>query len=374
MKQNLKHFLRKKKFIGFFIILISVNLSFGQSKAEKIDQLMNLYEEYGKFNGSVLVAEKGEVIYKKGIGLANMEWNIPNRSNTKHRIASITKQFTAMLIMQLVEQGKLNLNVPISTYVPDYPKSTGNQITLHHLLTHTSGIPNFRAFKIFNNISRNSHTPKEIVNVFKDSMLQFIPGEKFEYSNSGYALLGLIIENVTGKTYQQNLQESIFNPLKMNNSGYDQHETILLNRSSGYTKNGSAFKNSDYIDMSIPYAAGSIYSTVEDLYLWDQALYTNNLLSLKSRELMFFNHTSAGPWHYGYGWVIKEDAKGKSDEYLKILEHNGGINGYNTMISRIPLDKHLIVLLNNTGNAPLDEINLAIRNILYDKPYLLPGK
>jgi CubicO group peptidase (beta-lactamase class C family) len=342
------------------------------SKADKINQLMQLYQEAGKFNGSVLVAEKGEVIYKRGLGLANMEWNISNQPNTKHRIASITKQFTALLIMQLVEQGKLKLNSPIITYIPDYPKASGNQITVHHLLTHTSGIPNFRAFKIFNEISKTKHTPKEIVSVFKDSTLQFVPGEKFSYSNSGYTLLGVIIENITGKTFEQNLQESIFTPLKMNNSGYDHHDTILEHRSSGYVRHGSGYKNADYIDMSIPYAAGSIYSTVEDLYLWDQALYSDKLLSLEYRELMYSKYTSAGPWHYGYGWIIKEDAKGALDETLRVLEHNGGVNGYNTLISRIPLDKHLIVLINNTGKSPLDEINVAIRNILYDKSYQLP--
>jgi CubicO group peptidase (beta-lactamase class C family) len=355
---------------GFFILLTISSSLFAQTKSEHIDQLMKIYTKNGAFNGSVLVAENSNVILNKGYGFANMEWNMPNQSNTKHRLASITKQFTAMLIMRLVEQGKLNLNTPIINYISDYPKIVGNQITLHHLLTHTSGIPNFRSFKIFNDISKTVHTPKEIVNIFKDSTLQFNPGEKFAYSNSNYTLLGLIIENVTEKSFEENLQESIFTLLKMNNSGYDYAETVLKNRSSGYQKDGEVFKNADFIDMSIPYAAGSIYSTVDDLYLWDQALYTNKLLSDKSKDLMFSNHIPAGPWHYGYGWIIKED----SYDNLKILEHNGGINGFNTLISRIPSDQHLVVLINNTGGAPLDEINLAIRSILYDQAYNLPKK
>lgn len=373
-KQHHKQFLFKLNLLGILFVLGTTYISFGQTKTEKIDHLMEVYAEQGTFNGSILVAENSSITISKGFGLANMEWKIPNQSNTKHRLASITKQFTAMLIMQLTEQGKLDLNIPITTYIPDYPKSTGTIITIHHLLTHTSGIPNFLSFPIFNDVSKKNNTPEEIVTVFKDSTLQFTPGEKFNYSNSGYTLLGLIIENVTGKTFEQNLHELIFTPLKMSNSGYDHFETILKNRSTGYEREGENFRNSNYIDMSIPYAAGSIYSTVEDMYLWDQALYTNKLLTDKSKDLMFSSHISVGPWHYGYGWIIKEDSKGNSNDNLRILEHNGGINGFNTLISRIPSEKHLVVLINNTGKAPLDEINLAIRNILYNKPYDLPKK
>jgi CubicO group peptidase (beta-lactamase class C family) len=369
-KQHHKQSFFKLIFLGILFVLATTFTSFGQTKSEKIDHLMKVYNEQGKFNGSILVAENSSITISKGFGLANMEWNIPNQSNTKHRLASITKQFTAMLIMQLTEQGELNVDIPITTYLPDYPKSTGNIITIHHLLTHTSGIPNFLSFPIFNDISKKKNTPEEIVSVFKDSTLQFTPGEKFNYSNSGYTLLGLIIENVTGKTFEQNLHELIFTPLKMSNSGYDHFETILKNRSTGYERDGENFRNSNYIDMSIPYAAGSIYSTVEDMYLWDQALYTNKLLTDKSKDLMFSSHVPVGPWHYGYGWIIKEN----SNDNLRILEHNGGINGFNTLISRIPSEKHLVVLINNTGKAPLDEINLAIKNILYNKPYELPKK
>src|SRR5688500_8955831 len=140
--------------LGVFIVAGMFNVSYGQTKVDKLDKLISVYAEYGKFNGSVLVAEKGKVIYKKGFGLADMEWNIPNQPDTKHRLGSITKQFTAMAIMQLVEQGKLKLDVPISTYLPDYPKRHGDVITVHHLLTHTSGIPNMTSFPRFGKIGR----------------------------------------------------------------------------------------------------------------------------------------------------------------------------------------------------------------------------
>ena len=354
---------------------MTFNVSIGQTKTDQIDKLMHLYSEYGQFNGSVLVADAGKVIYKKGFGMANMEWNIPNQPDTKHRLGSVTKQFTSMLILQLAEQGKLKLDVPISTYLPNYPKASGDKITIHHLLTHTSGIPNYTSFPNFvKNLSINSYSPEAFVKVFADLPLEFTPGEKFAYSNSGYFLLGYIIEKVTGKTYEQCLQENILTPLKMNNTGFDHHETILKNRASGYEKNGKNYINASYLDLSIPYAAGSLYATVEDLYLWDQALYTDQLLSTKYRDLLFNSYIPAGSGHYGYGWFINKAFIGEKNDSLTVIEHGGGINGFNTLVSRIPSDKNLVVLLNNTGGSNLNEMNIAIRNILYNKPYSLPKK
>ena len=198
------------------IALLFCNLSFSQSITEQLDKLINTYTEYGKFNGSVLVANQGKVIFTKGFGMANMEWDIPNKPNTKHRLGSITKQFTAMLILQLAAENKLDLQAPITTYLPDYPKETGDKITTHHLLTHTSGIPNYTSFPdFFQNESRNPYTPDEFVKKFDAKSLDFEPGEKFSYSNSGYFLLGVIIEKVTGKSYEQMLNDHIFSPLNM---------------------------------------------------------------------------------------------------------------------------------------------------------------
>lgn len=375
MKQCSKHFAVKTILIGLFIQLTTLTVSIGQTKMEQIDKLMNLYSEYGQFNGSILVADAGKVIYKKGFGMANMEWNIPNQSDTKHRLGSVSKQFTAMLIVQLAEQGKLKLDAPIATYLPDYPKASGDKITIHHLLTHTSGIPNYTSFPNFaKDLSINMYSPEAFVKVFADLPLEFMPGEKFAYSNSGYFLLGYIIEKVSGKTYEQSLQDNILTPLKMNNTGFDHHETILKNRASGYEKNGKNYSNASYLDLSIPYAAGSLYSTVDDLYLWNQALYTEQLLSTKYKDLIFNSYIPAGPGHYGYGWFINKAFNGEKNDSLTVIEHGGGINGFNTLVSRIPSDKNLVVLLNNTSGANLNEMNKAIRNILYNKPYSLPKK
>ena len=372
MKAFKNHLFSIKSILIFSVLLC--NMGFAQTKVEQIDKLINTYAEYGKFNGSVLVADHGKVIYKKGFGMANMEWDIPNQSNTKHRLGSITKQFTAMLILQLVAEGKLDLQAPITTYLSDYPKDKGDKITTHHLLTHTSGIPNYTSFpRFFQDESRNPYKPDEFVKKFQDKALDFSPGEKFSYSNSGYFLLGVIIEKLSGKTYEELLHDNIFSPLNMNDSGYDNHADILKNRATGYEKNGNDYVNSRYLDMSLPYAAGSLYSTAEDLYLWDQALYTNKLLPQKYMDMYFKPYISAwGNNHYAYGWGVGKVALGKSIDSIYTIGHGGGINGFNTNITRAPSSKSLVVLLSNASGAPLNQITRAILGITHGKDYSLP--
>ena len=375
MKRN-NHILFKRASLLLLVAFLFLGTtSFAQSTTKKLDKLINTYTEYNKFNGSVLVAEKGKVIYKKGFGLANMEWEIPNASNTKHRLGSISKQFTGMLILQLAEAGKIDLHVPITTYLTNYPKKSGDVITTHHLLTHSAGIPNYTSFPdFFKDKSRNPFTPDEFVKEFADMELEFTPGEEFRYSNSGYFLLGVLIEKISGKTYEEMLHENIFKPLNMNDSGFDHHADILKNRATGYEKQGNKLINSRYLDMSIPYAAGSLYSTVEDLYKWDQALYSNKLLSKKYMDLFFGAHIKSGDSHYGYGWSIGNETIGSTEKQVAAISHGGGINGFNTLITRATDDKSLIVLLNNTGGAPLGNMAKGIRGIMYDETYDLPKK
>ncbi|HZV68571.1 MAG TPA: serine hydrolase domain-containing protein [Saprospiraceae bacterium] len=364
----------KKFYSLIFIVFVLLNYACGQSKTEKIEALINMYAEFGLFNGSVLVAEKGNIIYKTGKGWANVEWEIPNQPDTKHRLASITKQFTAMLIVQLASENKLKLDVPISSYLPDYPKKTGDIITIHHLLTHTSGIPNYTSFPNYREIMQDPKSAEELVSLFADSTLEFTPGNRFQYSNSGYVLLGYIIEKITGLPYEQVLQNKIFTPLKMNNSGYDHNDVVIKKRASGYDQVGNTFQHTNYIDMSVPYSAGGIYSTVEDLYLWDQALYTEKLVPQKYRDLLFGSHIPAGQQFYGYGWEMGKMPVGSSDDVVQIISHSGSINGFGTLITRIPSDKSSIILLNNAGGAPLYDITIGITGILQDKPYSLPKK
>lgn len=317
------------------IILLSVQvqtLAQTQSqKTAKIDEVMTLASKYGLFNGSVLVAENGKVIYKKGLGLANMEWNIPNTPETRFRLGSITKQFTATLILQLVEQGKVKLDGKLSDYLPDYRKDIGQKVTVHQLLNHTSGIPSYTGLPgFFNEISRDPYSVGDFVKKYASNDLQFEPGTKFSYNNSGYFLLGAIIEKVTGQPYERVLKEKIFDPLGMKNTGYDHHATILEKRASGYVKTPDGYVNAPYLDMSLPYAAGSMYSTVDDLYLWDQALYTDRVLSAQSKELMYKPTLR----DYAYGWFIAKAKLGTGTETVPSINHGGGINGFNTLIMR----------------------------------------
>jgi CubicO group peptidase (beta-lactamase class C family) len=359
--------------VAVIAFVATFTVSFAQTKTTQLDELLNKYTEYGQFNGSVLVADHGKVIYKKGFGLANREWDIPNAPDTKHRLGSITKQFTAMLIMQLVAEGKLDLQATISKYLPDYSKVNGEKITIHQLLNHTSGTPNYTSFpNFFKELSRNPYTPTEMVRMYADSILDFTPGERFSYSNSGYITLGAIIEKVTGKSYEEVLQEKIFTPLKMNNSGYDHHNTILKKRAAGYEMKGSKPENAPYIDMSTPYAAGSMYSTVEDLFIWDQALYTEKLLPKKYRDMMYEKYVPAFGQYYGYGWSVGYFPVGNTKDSTEIIGHGGGINGFNTLITRMPKEKSTIILLNNTGRAPLEDITIAINGILHGATYDLP--
>lgn len=372
MKSN-KNSLSRTAFVAVIAFVATLTVSFAQTKTTQLDDLLNKYTEYGQFNGSVLVADHGKVIYKKGFGLANREWDIPNAPDTKHRLGSITKQFTAMLIMQLVAGGKLDLQATVSKYLPDYSNVNGDKITIHQLLNHTSGTPNYTSFpNFFKELSRNPYTPTEMVRMYADSILDFTPGERFSYSNSGYITLGAIIEKVTGKSYEEVLQEKIFTPLKMNNSGYDHHNTILKKRAAGYEMKGSKPENAPYIDMSTPYAAGSMYSTVEDLFIWDQALYTEKLLPKKYRDMMYEKYVPAFGQYYGYGWSVGYFPVGNTKDSTEIIGHGGGINGFNTLITRMPKEKSTIILLNNTGRAPLEDITIAINGILHGATYDLP--
>lgn len=351
------------------ILLTCQHLAVAQDHAAKIQEVLALAHKYRQFNGSALVAENGKIIYKGAFGSANMEWNIPNTPDTKFRLGSITKQFTATVILQLVEQGKIKLDAKLTDYLPEYRKDTGDKVTIHHLLTHTSGIPSYTSQPgFFENVSRNPYKVDEFVKKYASGDLEFEPGSRYFYNNSGYFLLGAIIERVTGKPYEQVLKANIFDPVGMTNTGYDHHDTIISKRASGYRKTPDSYTNAPYLDMSIPYAAGSLYSTVEDLYLWDQALYTDKLLSTQSKALMYKPFLE----EYGYGWVVTNASFKQNDQPVQVITHDGGINGFTTTIVRFPKEKHLIVMLDNTGSEYLNRLSDSIARIIYNQSYEPP--
>lgn len=334
---------------------------FSQDKSQKIDDYVNLYGSLGQFNGSILVAEDGNIIYSKGIGYADMENKIPNQPDTKFRLASITKQFTATLIMQLVEKGKINLDGKLSDYLPYYRKDVGEKITIAQLMSHTSGMDNYTDNSKFMELEATTKViPKEFVLKYCSNDLVSEPGTKWAYSNSGYFILGLVIEEVTGKDYGTVLNENILLPLGMTNSGYEQNDVKYENKAIGYSNIFGEIKPSKPIDMTIPYAAGSMYSTVEDMYKWDRALYTEKILTKASLDKMFTPVMN----RYGYGWNIM-DAPLNETTTLKLILHSGGIFGFNTLETRLVDDKKLIVLLSNHETGSLNQLAQGIVHILY---------
>ena len=306
----------------------------------KVDERLNAAVKANQFSGAVLVARDGRVLVSKGYGMANLETETPNTPQTIFRLGSITKQFTATAILMLQEQGKLSVQDSICKYVTDCP-AAWQPITLHHLLSHTGGVPNFTSFPDYQKTMTLPTTVEALIARFKDRPLDFQPGEKWSYSNSGYVLLGHVIEQASGQSYESFLQERIFAPLGMKSTGYDHNAKVLPRRAAGYMPQGNTIMNAHYLDMTIPFSAGALYSTVEDLYLWDQALYTEKLLSKKSLDTMFTPVKN----NYGYGWGID------SQQGLKRIAHSGGIDGFVTFIARYPEAKAVVIVLCNNMRA-----------------------
>jgi CubicO group peptidase (beta-lactamase class C family) len=351
------------------LISISVNpqTSTSQDKASKADEYLSAAVKMGKFSGAVLLAREGKVVLRKGYGLANLELGVPNTPKTKFRLGSMTKQFTAMGILILQERGKLKIEDSICKYLPDCAASW-KDVTIHHLLTHTSGIAEYLNLEEFRQHALPLPTAT-VIETLKTKPLDFKPGERFSYSNSGYYLLGCIIEKSSGKSYEAFLQESIFAPLQMTDTGYDSNKGIIPNRASGYVNVADKFSNASYLDMSVPYAAGGLYSTVEDLLRWDQALYSARLVSRKSLEQIFAPHVKATlrslTGSYGYGWMIGDEFNHKA------LMHAGNVNGFSSFIARFPNDKATVIVLSNLENAPFQRIAHDLAAIMFGEKYEL---
>ncbi|MET1253990.1 serine hydrolase domain-containing protein [Aliikangiella maris] len=288
------------------------------------------------YSGSVLIAKDGVVIFEGGFGLLNREKNIKNKTETVYRIASLTKQLTAAAIMILHERQLLDIDEPIGTYLADYPN--GDVITARHLLNHTAGIPNYDKIPaIYENVNTDM-TPEVLVGHFKDLPLEFTPGSQFAYSNSGYSLLGLLIETVYGTTYAQAMEQLIFNPLSMYHSGYGPSDIVAADQAVGYMQNG---KKPRRISMTIPYSAGALISSVDDLHRWERSFYSNALLSEASKAEIFKPAING----YGFGWMTRQNPTTHA--------HSGGIEGFSSFIKRYPEEGVVVILLSNVGGLEL---------------------
>jgi len=311
----------------------------------RIEQFVQSYVASGKFMGTVLIARDGKVLLNKGYGFASLEWDVAHSPATKFRLGSATKQFTAASILLLEERGKLKVGDPVKTYLPDAP-ATWDKITLFHLLTHTSGIPNFTSFPEYRSSQAMPSPVDKTVARFRDKPLDFEPGEKMSYSNSGYVLLGHLIEKITGGSYEHFVQENIFTPLGMKDSGYDSNSAVIRQRAAGYAPGPSGPINAAFIHMSVPHAAGALYSTTEDLLRWEQGLFGGKLLSAASLEKM----TTPFKENYAFG-VFVQTRNGR-----KVISHGGGIEGFNTELAYYPDEKLTVAVLANLNGPSASEM------------------
>ncbi|MBF03102.1 MAG: serine hydrolase [Flavobacterium sp.] len=315
--------------------------SYSQATISKTDSIIGQTFRENEPGGVFLVAKDEEILYRKAFGKANLELEVPMQPDFIFEIGSMTKQFTAVAIAMLQEQGKLDFEDEIVKYIPDYP-TQGNKITIHHLLTHTSGIKDFTKIKSINEIAKKDLSPQELIAFFKEEPMDFKPGEMYKYNNSGYVILGSIIEIVSGQSYAEFIEETIFKPLKMISSSYASHKKVIKKRASGYHLK-EEFVNNTFISFSLPYASGSLLSTVDDLLKWQIALEANTLVQQKTKEMIFKNYTlnNGEEIGYGYGWHIT-----KRDESLS-YEHGGSIFGFKSMAVYLPDEKIYVIGLSN---------------------------
>jgi D-alanyl-D-alanine carboxypeptidase len=330
--------------------------------AEAASALIAPFVAADLFAGSALVAKGGEVLLRRGFGLANREWNVPHKATGKFRLGSLTKQFTATAILQLMERGALALDDGIARHYPEAP-ATWRGVTLSHLLTHTSGIASYTSIPgFFQNMAQRDLSPRDIIALTENEPLEFAPGTKFKYNNGGYVVLGQVIERLSEKPYEDYVREKILQPLGLDSTGHEQVETIIPQRVQGYRYKNGRIENAAYLAMSLPYAAGSIYSSVDDLLAWQRALAAAKPIGRASRDLMFANHGHG----YGFAWAIQTQFSHRQ------FVHAGGINGFSAVMSHYPDDDLTIVLLANIQAAPVQKIARDLAALYFgvveDKP------
>jgi CubicO group peptidase (beta-lactamase class C family) len=355
-----------KSILYLITILLLSSFGFGQNKQieKKIDEFLSKQFNQADPGCVVLAAKEGKIIYRKAFGSADLQLNVPLNADMVFNIASITKQFTAVAILQLVEQGQISIQDSVQKFVPGYPWK-GYTITIENLLTHTSGIRDYLQIDYETPfLERWDFEPGQLIDSFKTYPLDFKPGTKFSYSNSGYYLLGYIIEKISGKKYQDYIRENILQPLGMVHTYFDQGNKIIPNRVSGYRKEGATFKNVDYWSPTIEYSAGGLISSVEDLFTWQKGLYSYKILRKETLEKAFIsyhleNGTETG---YGYGWFIK------TSNGINSIEHQGGLPGFESDETYFPAEDIFISILCNSGTAPIDELSVTIASIMLNKP------
>ncbi|HEX5111689.1 MAG TPA: serine hydrolase [Saprospiraceae bacterium] len=346
---------------GIFISAIAQQES---TLAASFDKIINEELALNGAGATVLVGRHGEIIYNKAFGLANVELNVPMKTDNVFRIGSITKQFTAIAILQLMEQGKLNLQDEITRFIPDYPMQ-GAKITIEHLLTHTSGIRDYTSLRDTVQRGKIDFTPEAMIDYFKNQPMRFEPGDRYEYSNSNYFLLGYIIEKITGNTYQQYLVKNIFKPLDMHDSYVGKDTMIIKNRAAGYSMGGVQIENAAILSMTHPYAAGAILSTTKDLFKWNEAVQSYKLVKKETLEkaLTRYKLNNGKEINYGYGFRLGFIQESPS------IWHGGRINGFITTAMCLTHEEVFVVILSNCDCNDVDRVSAKLAALAIGKPY-----
>lgn len=346
--------------VGLCAVLTSMEAHAAPNELQRMEQAIEQRVSRGEFMGAVLVARGGKPVLDRGYGKASLEWGILNSPATRFRLGSITKQFTAASILLLEERGILKTDDRIKKYLPDAP-AAWDQISIFNLLTHTSGIPDLTAFPDFEASEALPTTPERTVARFREKPLEFEPGTKFAYSNSGYILLGYLLEKITGETYQDFVQKNIFDRLGMKNSGYDSSTEVIPHHAEGYTPKGGKVLVAGYVNMSLPFSAGGLYSTTEDLLLWEEGLYGGKLLSPESVKKMTTPFLGDPAKDYAFGVVVTYAPNG-----AKTVWHSGSIEGFDACMVYGFADRLAVIVLSNlNGDAARqlsDELRMIARN------------
>jgi len=356
-----------KFLITFAICFLTVINGNAQGLESKIDKILSDQFKSNETGVSALVAKNGKVIYRKAFGKANLELGVNMTSDNVFQVGSITKQFTSVAILMLLEEGKLSLEDEITKFIPNYP-TNGKKITVHHLLTHTSGIKSYTSMQSFGKVMTIDESSLKFIDFFKNEPMDFDPGEKYLYNNSGYFILGYIIEKVSGLSYQKFIQERIFDKIGMNSSYYGSHTKLIKNRASGYQKRG-AFSNAQYISLSLPFAAGSIMSTVDDMLKWQTAITNDVFVKESTIDKAFTNYTlnNGDKINYGYGWSLNEIND------VPTIEHGGAIPGYLSMGVFVPNENVYVILFSNCGCQSPTNTALEIAALAIGKPKFRKG-
>ena len=361
--------------LGCYVILAAFSgfteVAAESPKAAHFGELLSHYQRLGFLNGSVLVAEHGTIVYANGFGEADMTRHLPNTPQTKFGIGSITKQFTAALVLQQAAEGRIRLDASVFEYLPWYRPDTGKRMTVEQLLRHTSGLPPDYDAPAFNATPTGAahYEPQPFVEKFCEPALASEPGTRWQYSNCGYDILGLILERVTGLSYGDLLRKKILEPAGMSDSGLDRNGTILSNRALGYERHlGPTYTPGPYLDLTHVFSAGAMYSTVEDLFRWNQVLSSDILFSKDIRDQIF--RPGLGDW--SYGWFITTIPPAQPGEGSRMAEMRGDMPGnFFSSIARFP-DRDAVIIVLRNGYSSSERLEPNLQAVLFDLQPRLP--